>query len=350
MINNHFRRLLAQTTSLPSTSGEITPPTPPTVTDNYDLVTQLYYPEEGDILPRLFWNEGVTTKLKIDNYIISSAPGDGKYVLGQGYHTLCVNFATSVKKIPDNYFLKNEYIYSAEVKSTRIQSIGMNCFYMSSITSFSGSYIELLEVGCFEGTSRLTTFTAPKLDRIELTSLSGTGLVSLSLPNVTYVGSGGLAQNKNLETLSIPKIATGGESWCQGNENLTSISTLPTTFTKIAENAFSGCSKLPSITIQGTIEHVGHRAFAGCHRLQTISMTLKSTISTDITSTYYFGQYVFENCLSLTAANITGANLSVVPVGTFYNCHALPEISVSTVGAFINATTYQIKAYARCRA
>ena len=60
-----------------------------------------------------------------------------------------------------------------------------------------------------------------------------------------------------------------GIGWFQNCSNLTSIS-LPSTLTKILDDAFNGCTSLTAIEIPENVNQIWSGAFAGCTSLQTI--------------------------------------------------------------------------------
>lgn len=91
-----------------------------------------------------------------------------------------------------------------------------------------------------------------------------------------------------------------------------------TVLTDIAEEAFSGCTKLSDITIPDTVTNIGISAFNGCKSLTSI------TIPDGITK---IADSMFAYCTSLTEVVIPG---SVTSIGrsAFYECSALTGVSI----------------------
>ena len=71
---------------------------------------------------------------------------------------------------------------------------------------------------------------------------------------------------RHFASVGLDKIGVG---WFQNCSNLTSIS-LPSTLTKILDDAFNGCTSLTAIEIPENVNQIWGGAFAGCTSLQTI--------------------------------------------------------------------------------
>ena len=95
----------------------------------------------------------------------------------------------------------------------------------------------------------------------------------------------------------------------------------------IAENAFSRCTNLTSITIPDSVTSIGRKAFSYCTNLTSI------TIPDNVTS---IGSAAFWGCASLTSITIPD---SVTSIGSsnFYGCTSLTSItipdSVTSIGS-----------------
>ena len=87
--------------------------------------------------------------------------------------------------------------------------------------------------------------------------------------------------------------------------------------------AFSGCSKLSSITIPDSVTSIGEYAFNNCTSLETVE------IPDSVTKLY---GNVFFGCSNLTKVNIP-ATLTSVGVGIFAGCVNLSNISVDSENA-----------------
>lgn len=109
--------------------------------------------------------------------------------------------------------------------------------------------------------------------------------------------------------------------------------------TTIADNTFTNCLQLRSISMSNSITRIGFAAFRGCTALQNI------VLSSAITN---MGEWLFDNCNQLTSI-IIRSNISNIGAGTFNNCYRLKKIvinssipTLSNVNAFNNTNNCPI--------
>ncbi len=96
-----------------------------------------------------------------------------------------------------------------------------------------------------------------------------------------------------------------------------------TAITAIADDAFSGCSQLTSLTLPEKVKSIGSRAFSGCRALTNILLPDGVTA---------IGDSAFAGCRVLTSVGIP--DIAVISPHTFEACAALKAIEVpSTVTA-----------------
>ena len=99
--------------------------------------------------------------------------------------------------------------------------------------------------------------------------------------------------------------------------------------TSIGNKAFSGCTKLTSISIPSTVISLEYNAFKGCTGLTF--MIFPNVIKT-------IGNYVFENCSSLTSVTIHNSVTSIGE-GAFISCRNLTSITYTgTITQWNNIT------------
>ena len=231
-----------------------------------------------------------------------------------------------------------------------------NAFFNDKeITSIKlSNNLERIENGAFWGASNLKTITF---------SDSGKGLKkidSLAFKDCSSLESIDLS---NAEITEIPVRAF---------ENCTSLKSikLPSTVTKIADNAFAGCSNLEEIEglEQCKISELSATAFDGCVRLKDINLsnatiaaipdqifsgmrglisaTVPKTVTSIGTEAFYacknleminglsdcditkIGEKAFYNCWSLKEADLSGSSLTVLPASVFKGDTALLSVKM----------------------
>ena len=231
-----------------------------------------------------------------------------------------------------------------------------NAFFNDKeITSIKlSNNLERIENGAFWGASNLKTITF---------SDSGKGLKkidSLAFKDCSSLESIDLS---NAEITEIPVRAF---------ENCTSLKSikLPSTVTKIADNAFAGCSNLEEIKglEQCKISELSATAFDGCVRLKDINLsnatiaaipdqifsgmrglisaTVPKTVTSIGTEAFYacknleminglsdcditkIGEKAFYNCWSLKGADLSGSSFTVLPASAFKGDTALLSVKM----------------------
>lgn len=228
-------------------------------------------------------------------------------------------------------------------------------FNDKQLTSLSlPSSVERVDSLAFEGASNLKTITF---------SDSGKGLKK--------IGSLAFKDCSSLESIDLSN-AEITEIPARAFENCTSLKSvkLPPTVTKIANNAFSGCSKLEEIEglEQCKISELSATAFDSCVRLKDINLsnatiaaipdqifsgmrglisaTVPKTVTSIGTEAFYacknleminglsdcditkIGEKAFYNCWSLKEADLSGSSLTVLPASAFKGDTALLSVKM----------------------
>ncbi len=117
------------------------------------------------------------------------------------------------------------------------------------------------------------------------------------------------------ETYKVTEIA---EKAFSGNTKLTSV-TIPTSVTEIGSSAFKGCKKLKTVTIPKNVKEIGKNAFYGCTQLTKV--TFKGTKTTKI------GQGAFRKCTALKSATIP-KNVTEIGKDAFRDCKKLSKVTI----------------------
>ena len=228
-------------------------------------------------------------------------------------------------------------------------------FNDKQLTSLSlPSSVERVDSLAFEGASNLKTITF---------SDSGKGLKK--------IGSLAFRDCSSLESIDLSN-AEITEIPARAFENCTSLKSikLPSTVTKIAYNAFAGCSNLEEIKglEQCKISELSATAFDGCVRLKDINLsnatiaaipdqifsgmrglisaTVPKTVTSIGTEAFYacknleminglsdcditkIGEKAFYNCWSLKEADLSGSSLTVLPASAFKGDTALLSVKM----------------------
>ncbi|WP_363319933.1 Ig-like domain-containing protein [Duncaniella sp.] len=176
-------------------------------------------------------------------------------------------------------------------------------------------------------------------------------MVSLELSNLlTTIADNTFSGCSKLQSVSIPRsVESICESAFMSCPALSSL-TLPAYLTSIGNSAFQGCTSLGDVVFPDRLSSLGDRAFEGCSNLTTPS-TFPSlrTIGTgsfknctSLTSIALpdaikaIPDEFFDNCLSLTSFRLP-SQLESVGNRAFFNCSSLPSLefpaTVSRIGS-----------------
>lgn len=120
---------------------------------------------------------------------------------------------------------------------------------------------------------------------------------------------------KDVKTVVIPSSVTKiGNNAFAYNQNLERI-VIPNSVTEIGNEAFAGCNRLTSITLPGSIRNIGNDAFMNCERLAsaTVSESLIDLVK---------GKKIFDGCSPLNEVAVNTASGNVVHDQSWYWKHA----------------------------
>ena len=222
---------------------------------------------------------------------------------------------------------------NTELEGIPIVGIGENALYNDTkINSLSlPSSIERVKSGAFWKASNLKNVTFAD---------KGKGLKTIGMYAFADCSSLESIDLSNSSITEIPKNAFS---------NCTSLKTvkLPSTVTKIADDAFADCKKLEEI--QGLsnckISEIGKDAFAGCYNLKTfdISSATITSLPDTICSNMYaltsihlpktltsIGTSALEGCKKLEEiTGISDCKLTSIGANAFASCSALKEVDLS---------------------
>ena len=182
-----------------------------------------------------------------------------------------------------------------------------------------------------------------------------TSLENLTLPEGVQKLGCGIIYNTIIESITIPKTVTScnceylGSNTYQGafygdeflkevvfEEGIESIPaticanassiekvTIPSSVTKIGNNAFDGCTGITSVNIPKGVNLIEYYAFYRCTSLKNVNMeeNTKKLFKTEI------GSYAFSNCTSLKSISFP-SNVTKLGNNVLTNCTSLEDINI----------------------
>lgn len=109
---------------------------------------------------------------------------------------------------------------------------------------------------------------------------------------------------------------------------------LPSTVTKIGDDALKGNDNIVSITIPGSVKDIGNNAFKGCTKLEQVIFTNPEKTSNNL----IIRLSAFQNCKKLTECEIPARAYQVVG-NIFKGCTSLTEVKVNAANPIISPGT-----------
>ena len=234
----------------------------------------------------------------------------------------------------------------------RVTCIGVsafdNCSSLSSLTLGGG----LTSIGssAFQSCSSLTDVTIPdsvtsigvaafyncsNLQDVNVTSMDAWCRIAFGDRYATpmFYAKNFCLNGEKVVSVAVPQGVTVLEYTFYGFKDLIQV-TLPSSMTRIGEQAFRGCSSLVSITIPDSVTSIGDQAFYGCSSLARI------TIGSGVVS---IGREAFRDCSSLVNITIPDSVASIGG-GAFDDCSSLSSISIGS-----GVTSIGMRAFDGCR-
>ena len=246
------------------------------------------------------------------------------------------------------------YTYSGTTASVTSTPSGLaHVTILESITPSDGNTYSVTSIGdyAFQGSS-LTSVTIPSsVISIGTEAFKRSGLTSVTIPSsVTSIGAGAFAQCADLTSINVdsdnPNFSSkDGVLFSKDEKTIVCYPAgytgnsyaIPSTVTSIGEAAFSGCTKLTSITIPPSVTSIGAGAFSGS---VFMSVTIPSSVSS-------IGAYAFLSSQLSSIIFAEGSKLTSIEPNTFEQCQYLASItipsSVTSIGEYAFADCSELK-------
>ena len=178
---------------------------------------------------------------------------------------------------------------------------------------------------------------------VTLTSYKGTDAepvipASIGGRKVTAIGKECFRGNAKIKKIVVPEGITAIGDYAFEACSSASELVLPSTLKTIGKAAFSGDGQLKELVIPNSVQRIDDGAFLYCINLDSV------TGGAGLTE---IGEFVFAGCTEMAKADLSRAQLTVLPDRTFCNCESLFEVklpdSIETVGkrAFYNCRTVE---------
>lgn len=235
-----------------------------------------------------------------------------------------VTIGPSVRYIPQ-YFVYNNRHISSVVLPDAVRRVGGSAFYgcsgLNTLTVGRGlQYVELY------GFSNCTTLTVLHYNADSLSDNSnffGNKIVTLTLGgNVRYIPNGLFSNCKSLSGMLV----------------------LPSSVTRVGNQAFYNCDGITSITIPPSVQSIGTNAFRGCDSLTAVFFNA-SNCTSQSSSDSPFGS-VYGDSPKLFSVTFGGA-VAKVPDNLFRGCSYLNSITfgggTTEIGNYAFASCNRLK-------
>ena len=228
-------------------------------------------------------------------------------------------------------------------------------FNDKQLTSLSlPSSVERVDSLAFEGASNLKTITfsdsgkgLKKIDSLAFKDCSSLESIDLSNAEITDIPARAFENCTSLKSIKLPstvtKIADNAFAGCSNLEKiegleqckiselsatafdscvrLKDINLSNATIAAIPDQIFSGMRGLISVTVPKTVTSIGTEAFYACKNLEMIN----GLSDCDITK---IGEKAFYNCWSLKETDLSGSSLTVLPASAFKGDTALLSVKM----------------------
>lgn len=243
--------------------------------------------------------------------------------------------------IPEKVGLIDSYAFAncssltmITIQSVLIDSIKEGTFLdCSSLTQISiPSSVCKICHSSFKGCSSLTQILIPpSVKSIESYAFAEcSSLMQISFPSsIEFVGSFAFNKCKSLNQITIPSINSIENGTFYGCTSLEKIK-IPSTVTKICDEAFRGCTSLMKVKIPSSVISIGSYAFVDCKSLRKIEIPLITVIEKGL----------FYGCSSLVQFSIP-SSVTEICNDSFNGCSLLKNLEIPSSVRFIGNNAFK---------
>lgn len=162
---------------------------------------------------------------------------------------------------------------------------------------------------------------------------SDTGHFAIDFPNIPSVTNINVNFAEGIETIANFAFNQNSIS----NAKLTGSLTIPSSVTKIGENAFNSCAGITYLTLSEGLEIIDRYAFTSCSGLD-VKLQIPSTVTT-------IGAEAFRSCSKLKEELVIPDSVTSIGSGAFQNCGSITSLKLPDNDAFDTIEQYT---FAQC--
>lgn len=255
----------------------------------------------------------------IKNYVESKASNAEATTISAQYEETCT-VEELITEIPSVSVSGGELLSVNQTSRITSQAHSVAPTAITSITAPQSRTTTQTQTTTKRQTTTAVNTTARKPTTTKSTTVAKTTAVPTTSPENNYGASGGvITEFRGSDTnVSIPSsigsetVTAIGAGAFTGNSRIKTVS-LPSTVNQIGQEAFADCTSLTSVSLPSSLRHIGIGAFYGCTKLSSVSIP-------DGAQT--IGDEAFAQCTSLKTVTIP-SSVTSISADAFDGCESL---------------------------